>query len=59
MAEHFKVGDKVRVIINNRTGTIEKIFPHEDYPVQVNFGYGDSYTFRPQELERIESEGKE
>ena len=50
----FKKGDKVKVKINGRAGTIEKIFTNEDYPVQVNFGYGDSYTFKPSELELSE-----
>lgn len=53
MSQELKVGDKVKVIANGRTGIVEKIFSHEDYPIQVNFGYGDSYTFKPHELEKI------
>jgi hypothetical protein len=55
----FKVGDKVKVIRSDRIGTVEKIFTNEDYPIQVNLGYGDVYTFKPYELKHIEiKEGK-
>lgn len=53
MDNNFKVGDKVLVLLGKEIGTVEKIFPNESYSIQINFGYGAYYTFKPCELEKL------